>query len=363
MLSTASFSGSPGNPARDGGGSTGKQLTKLSVTALASATVRKALGTVLARLGVGLVSIALGACGTSAGIDATLFCVGDTPVRENAVRHWTEVFAGMTPTAARLLANDDSNRLTARLRAKRFLTTVARTSGEARQLRIGIADAEIGSTVERLRFGQTYGAIGVIRDEAVLVHALRSRAETRFDRLTIVRAVLLAELIAQRLRAITESRLPRSALSAYLIRHKSEFVIPERRDVGVVQAFRKPKADRAREELEAGRSLRAVVEKQNDEPEVGGMKTDMTRDHLRHPYEQNYFRAKPHTIVGPLKSEIYYLFEVVAIKPPRQQSLAEVEPAIRRKLIAGPAHGRLQAAVRALDERWPVRAKCGAGHS
>jgi len=98
-------------------------------------------------------------------------------------------------------------------------------------------------------------------------------------------------------------------------------------------------------------------ELRDDEPEVGGMKSNLTRRNLLHTYEQNYFRAKPHVLVGPLKSEIYYLFEVTAVKPPRQQTLREVEATqtkANRRTRAFAPHARCSRARR----KWPVRASC-----
>lgn len=139
-------------------------------------------------------------------------------------------------------------------------------------------------------------------------------------------------------------------------------MVPERRNVEVNETFRKAKIDKAKQEIDAGQDLVSVVKRRNDEPDVGGSKFGLVRHSLPHGYEDNYFKAKPHVLVGPLKDEIYYLFEVTAIVPARQQTLGEVLATIRQRLIVGAHRYVFTNLVRALNEKWKRKTRCRAAY-
>jgi hypothetical protein len=306
-----------------------------------------------------LASIGLGACGTSS---TALFCVGKVPVEQATLKHWATVVAAMTPAAARSLADDSSNRMTVQQRARQFLIRAARIAGEAQEQGIRVSGADVVTTLEQMRYEQLNGAAERTSGVSALLSVLRNSAATRSDQLLVVKMSLLAEKLERSLRPSAEAEIPHARLAAYFARHKRDFVLPERRDVAVVQAFHKDTAELARREIESGRNLREVVERRNEESAVGGMKLNMTRRGLRHTYEDNYFSAKPHVLVGPLQFEIYYLFEVTAIKPLKRRSLQEVDPIIRARLISGPERKLLTAITHTLDKNWTVDEHCRAAH-
>jgi hypothetical protein len=312
--------------------------------------------------GIILASIALDGCaatksGTRARVSAAAFCVGDAPITQAQLGHWSRVFAGMSPSAARPLLHASSFS-TPRQDARQFLIAAARTTDEARQQGVEVSDAEARATLERLRYEEVYGSSGTVPKKSMLEAVLRPAVETSPDRLTIVRLVMLEERLEQRVLHDAELAVPRARLALYFGNHRRGFLIPERRDAAIIIAWKKNDIELAKHEIQAGKRLMEVLVRRDEEPGVGGIHRNLRRNHTPRLYEEDFFSAKPHVLVGPRKAEIYYMFEVLAVKAPKQQSLQEVEPVIRHRLITPAAHALLASASRALAARWPVRTHC-----
>jgi parvulin-like peptidyl-prolyl cis-trans isomerase-like protein len=297
--------------------------------------------------------VVIGGCGN--GSAEVVARVGDTAITRGTVEHWIAVTATMSP-ATRALAGDPQSDTTPQQRALSVLIYAQRTIGEAREAGIEASDREAGKALERLRFERSSG-LSVGQPPAVQA-LITGNVETRADQVLLVKVRMLAERMEQRQLAEAEQRITHAQILGYYTENKRSFVVPERRNVAVIETFRKAKSDLARREIEAGKPLLSVLERRNDEADVGGYKLGLTRRALIHTYERNYFSARPHVLVGPLKSEIYYLFEVTAVMPARQQALAEVQQIIRRKLIAGRQRRVFTSLVRALNQSWRSKTRC-----
>jgi hypothetical protein len=303
-------------------------------------------------------TFSLSACGADTKTRATAFCVRSTQVREESLSHWDSVFAAMNSAAARSLADGDS----ASARARNFLTAVARSTGEASELGVKVTDAAARAALQLLRYEEVYGSSSSAR-KAVPKAALDARGENSSDRLTVVRMSILAERLEDRFRHDAEQSLSYARLARFFREHKHDFLIPERRDAAIIISFKKSRIELAKRELDAGRRFLDVMRRRNEEPVAGGIHRNLRRGHAPRLYEEKFFTARPHVAVGPLKAEIYYLFEVIAVKKPRQQSLAEVETVIRRRLIDGTAHGLLASTARTIEARWPMHRDCSTASS
>jgi hypothetical protein len=290
--------------------------------------------------------LAVSACGTTQRAETAAFCVRDAPVTQGSLAHWSSVFAAMSTAALRGVPP--------RRRAEQFLIAAARTVGEARELKANVTTGEADTTLERLRYEP---------GQEALKAALRSRSETQADRREIVKLSMLTERLEGRLLRQAELAIPTSVLTNYYDRHKHDFVIPERRDVAIVVNYSKREVELALKEIRSGKSLIDVIHKRNDEPVVGGIHRNLRRGHTPRLYEERFFATKPKVLVGPLKVVIYYLYEVLAIKPSKQRDLTEVEAVIRHRLVSAAAHRLVAASIHQLEARWPLRPHCGAKSS
>jgi hypothetical protein len=302
---------------------------------------------------------ALGACGGGAG-QTVVAEVGTRPIDMSGVQHWMAVRAAMEPAAIRSL--DPSSRMPSKDWAISFLLAADRTVGEADEDGVGITEAEAKRALARLRYEQTYG-LSTSEGAQELVALLSSKAETEADQLWIVKVHLLALRLKQRQRVEAEGRVTYAQMSDYYMKHRQRFVVPERRDVAVIETFTRSKIERAKQEIVSGRGFIEVMKRRNDEPDVGGLKVGLSRTPLRHPYEENYFLARPHRLVGPLKAEIYYLFEVMRVTPGRQAKFGEVRDSIRGKLVSLGRPSLLSSVRLAVEARWRTMTRCRAGYS
>ncbi|MBA3807808.1 MAG: peptidyl-prolyl cis-trans isomerase [Solirubrobacterales bacterium] len=303
-----------------------------------------------------LVLLSSGGCASDSS--EAIARVGSMPITSAALRHWMSVGAAMSPSTARVLLRDVPEQIGLKQRMLSFLLSSARVIGEARAAHIVVSDAAVSAVLERLQFAQREN----LSLQPDLQRLITIKAETPSDRLWLLKIHMLNERLEQRNLSQAEQRIARPQLVSYYATHRRDFLMPERRDVAVIETFHKKEAEIARREIDSGRDLLQVVQLRNEEAAVGGLKRGLTRPALRHEYEENYFNAPSHTLVGPLRAEIYYLFEVTAIMPARLRTFAEAEPIIRRELIVGSQRHLLESVKYALAQRWRAETKCRAAY-
>jgi len=325
----------------------------------------------LARVVVSCSAVLLSIIGISScggGSDEIVARVGRAAITKPEFEHWLSVGAATGATrlyspATQASARDPRSYATQKQQTLSFLISSTRTIGEAAEKGIDVSDTQAKAALDRLRYERIYGTTTPLPKEAELQSLLSGKGETPSDRLWIVKVHLLVAKLEQRQLVEAEQKITYAQLASYYAKNRRRFVVPERRDVEVIETFRKAKIETAKREIQSGQSLHGVVQRRNDEPDVGGSLRGLSRRALRHGYENNYFRAKPGVLVGPLKSEIYYLFEVTAVMPARQQTLEEVQAKIRRELISGAQRRVFANTVRALDERWRSKTFCATGYA
>jgi hypothetical protein len=313
----------------------------------------------VARCGVALLMV-IGPSACGGGGNEVVARVGSTAITAAVLDHWTTVEATISPATGPAHAGSPRY-ATLKQRTLGFLISSERTIGEADELGIRSTEKEVQEALRLFDFERNYG--GRRSQDTELQRLFSAKPDTQADRAWIVKVRLLAEKIVQRQLSQAERAIMHAEIVSYYANHMKRFLLPERRDVAVIETFRRAKSEEARREIEAGRSLLGVVELRNDEPAVGGFKAGLSRRSLRHAYEENYFAAKPHVLVGPLKAEIYYLFEVTAVLPPRQRTLGEVQASIRRQLVSARELGVLTKLVRVLDRKWKANTRCRAAYA
>lgn len=297
------------------------------------------------------------ACGSGSG--GVVARVGKTEITASALEHWMSVRAAMGPEATSVL--DPGGRPSSRSWTFDFLIAAARSIGMADEEGIKVTDAEAQKALDRSRDEQIYGLSSAAGDRE-LAALLSSKAETPSDLLWIVKVHMLAARVEQRQRADAAPKITDKQVADYFASNRARFVLPERRDVVVIESFARAKAEQAKREIESGRGLIDVMRRKNDEPDVGGLKLDLSRKVLRHTYEENYFLSKPHQLVGPLRAEIYYLFEVTRILPAWSETLREAQFTIRQSLIAAGQRTNLTSALRVIDRKWKTITRCRAAY-
>jgi hypothetical protein len=122
-------------------------------------------------------------------------------------------------------------------------------------------------------------------------------------------------------------------------------------------SWSKPKIEQAKRGLIAGESFTTLAERFNQTPK-GGLRIGITRGHGKKRYERDYFAARPHVLVGPLKELLYYVFEVMKVIPGGPETLQQAESSIRRRLGTEDT-AKLGTAAEAA---WRMRTRCRGGY-
>jgi hypothetical protein len=310
----------------------------------------------------------LAGCGGGSGGEVAR--VGQLAITHSELAHWQAIAKGLggaRPAADPLgaLSGDPPQGATPRQWALSYLIAQRQVAAEAAQREPEVSWSQAKHALEDLRYEASEelpydGAIQAQRKR--LKALLQSPAESQADRIQIFKAEWLSARLQLALRGEAQQSLPPSLLAAYYQAHRKSFITPEKRNVYVVESFTRQHALEARREIEAGKTIGKVVERRDEEPHVGGAKRGMTRASLTHPYEQDYFKAKLHELVGPRKAQIYYLFYVSNIQPRRLWPLREEELQIRQALIAGSQRHVLTELVQRLQRKWQARTRCAAGY-
>src|SRR3954451_13583420 len=155
-------------------------------------------------------------------------------------------------------------------------------------------------------------------------------------------------------------------ISSYYNKNKQRFAQPERRDLLVVLTRTKAKASAAKAALDGGQSWATVAKKYSiDEASKaqGGKLPGVAKGQQEKAFDTAIFGAKKGTVVGPVKTQFgYYVFKVTAVKPAKQQSLAQVKETIRNLLTSQNQQKALSDFVKSFQDGYKAKTNCQKGY-
>jgi hypothetical protein len=167
-------------------------------------------------------------------------------------------------------------------------------------------------------------------------------------------------------------------VAAYYSSHRSRYTIPEGRAVRILRTINQLTAQKAKRELQSGKSfaevLKVLVGIAQPPAAKNGEIADLTPTlFVQKSLNEAIFSAKLHALSGPVNvtarhktiakeaNSGSYVFEVTRIVPARQIPLSQVKAAIAKQLSE---QRKLQAAasfIAAFRARWRARTDCQAG--
>jgi hypothetical protein len=298
-------------------------------------------------LGLALLAcVVVSGCGASRTVVAS---VAGAPVDSKLLDDWTR---------AEIAAGAAHNRTEAKRQALGLLIRWLWTEGDARAMHVSVTPGEVEKelTLVRANLGDS-ARFEFFPGERFIKPFLQSPDVPQAEQSMLVRMALLALRVVQHETASAAARVPRAAVLSYYRSHTAEFWVRERRDIKAIMNWHKPSILKAKRELQAGTPFHAVEEHFN-QSEEGGLRLGRAPGSQIKQYEKDYFSAPAHVLIGPRKELMYYVFEVVSIKPAHKRALAQVERLIRRHLAAPYA----AAARRAAERRWQTKTVCVAGY-
>jgi hypothetical protein len=285
--------------------------------------------------------------------EALVASVGGKGITDRALNHWMTVEVAADGRAA-------PGRSALRRRALGLLILWDWTLGEAHEVGVRVGEGEAKKQLELSKIIQAEGVkFELLPHERDMTRFLLAPKVAPSDQLWLIKLGMLALRLTQHRLASARSAIAPARVLAYYRRHRGQFVAGERRDIKAIMNSSRAKVVEAKRELQAGRRFASVAERYNQSIE-GGLRLGRARGAGKKRYEKDYFAAPPHVLVGPLHEILYYIFEVMSIRPGYQKTLTQAEPAIRQRLAA---HDESAILLQAYERKWRARTRCRAGYA
>jgi foldase protein PrsA len=174
----------------------------------------------------------------------------------------------------------------------------------------------------------------------------------------------LTDLMLERVKERTPA-VDGALMASYYAANKRRYALPEERDLHIIRTASEASALKVKREAQAGKSFASLVKG------IALPQPIETKEGTFHGLQPHFFsepvladaifKARPHVISGPVKISLgYYVFEVIAVHPPHQRSLAEVEPELRRELPEKLHRKELAKTVAEFRAKWTPRTSCAA---
>lgn len=194
---------------------------------------------------------------------------------------------------------------------------------------------------------------------------LRTSGTTEENILFQIKLNLLQTKITEKLQK-DQAKVTDEDIEEYYEKNKERFAQPERRDLEVVLTKNKGQAEKAKGELEGGKSFKQVAKqysidqasKAND-----GKLPGLAKGQQEKALDEAVFKAKKGVLVGPVKTQFgWYVFKVAKTTPASQQSLKDAKETIRGLLTSERQQKGMQDFAEKFREDFKAETKCRKGY-
>jgi parvulin-like peptidyl-prolyl isomerase len=155
-------------------------------------------------------------------------------------------------------------------------------------------------------------------------------------------------------------------ISDYYNKNKQRFAQPETRDLEVVLATKKPKAQAALKAVKSGQKWAAVAKKYSSDDaskSQGGKLPGVTKGQQEKTFDAAIFSAQKGKVLGPIKTQFgFYVFRVTKITPAKQQTLEQVKTTIKNLLQSQGQQKALNDFVKDFQKRYKEMTNCAKGY-
>lgn len=359
--------------------------------------MRKLSGPVAALGAVLLVGVTLVACGGGIPGNAVV-SVNGTPVTTSTFNHWMEVAAGSSasgsttgqkpvvpdpptykaciahleatapkpakgqpkPTAATYKAQCEQQYTALKQQVLGFLISANWVIGEAEAQGVKVSDAEVHKQFNQIKSQQ-------FPKEADFQKFLSSSGQTVSDLLLRVKLDMLSQKIQQKVTKDAGKKPSQQEIKSYYEAHKSQYGQPERRNILIILTKTQAQAEKAKKEIESGKSFSSVAKAVSIDPvskAAGGSLPGVVKGQEQKALDEAVFKAKVNVLGGPIKTPFgYYVYEVKKTLPANQQPLSSVQSSIQQQLTAQKQQKALSEFVKNFRKKWEGRTECRSEYS
>jgi foldase protein PrsA len=238
------------------------------------------------------------------------------------------------------------------------LIQTAWVEGEAKKQGVTASDAEVQKQLaitKKQSFPTT----------AAYNRFVKQSGMTQAEILERVKVQLLAQKITKKVQA-GATTVTSAQVRSYYNTHKSQFAVPERRDLEVILTKSQAQAQAAKSAVQGGTSWKAAAAKYSIDPAskaTGGVLRGVAKGQEDQALDKAAFAAQKGAIVGPVKGQFgWYVVRVTSVAAPQQQSLAQASPQIKALLTQQGSQQKMSTFITDFQKRWKAKTKCRAGY-
>jgi foldase protein PrsA len=257
------------------------------------------------------------------------------------------------PTDAQLKQQCEQEYEDLRNRAMQLLITQRWIEGEAKELGVSASDAEVKKAFDEQRKRS-------FPKDADYQKWLKQSGQTEEDIRLRVRLDLLQTKIRDRMTK-GDDKVTAAQVEDYYERNKERFSTPRRRDVQLVLAETRAKAQRAMRALRSGRAWRDVVKQYSIDPATKQQagKLSVAEGEQENRLDEALFKAPLRKLSGPVETPFgWYVFEVLKSKRGSTQTLAQAKPTVEQLVLAERRQKRLSDFTETFRKKWRARTEC-----
>jgi foldase protein PrsA len=258
------------------------------------------------------------------------------------------------PTDATYKAQCEQEYTQLRDQTMQFLISSAWIEGESADRGVKLSDKEVKKDFDKQR------QLSFPDDKAYLAF-LKSSGNGQEDLLYRVKVQSLSNKLRTKVLEGTD-KVTDAQITNYYNKNKIRFATPEQRDLRIVLTKTESQAKKAKAALDSGQPFKAVATKYSIDQATkvdGGLLTDVPKGQQEKSLDAATFKAPVGEVRGPVKTQFgYYVFEVVKIKPSKQQPLSTSKASIKQLLISQRQQTTLDTFVKDFQKKWKDRTEC-----
>jgi foldase protein PrsA len=240
-----------------------------------------------------------------------------------------------------------------------FLISSEWVLGEASSLGVKVSDAEVKKQFEKIKNQQ-------FPKSAEFEKFLKTSGQTVSDLLLRVKLNLLSSKIQQKV-VKEKSKVTQAQVQKYYNENQKRFEAPEKRNAQIVLTKTEAAANKAKQEIESGKSFESVAKRVSIDPTSkasGGKLNGIVKGQEEKALDAAIFSAKKNVLSGPVKTPFgYYIFSVQTTVPPAKQTLKDAEASIKSQLTATQQQGALSKFVKEFKKKWTAKTECRSGYT
>jgi foldase protein PrsA len=364
--------------------------------------VSKLSGQLAALSAVLLTGVTLAACGSSGVPGNAVVSVNGTPITNSTFNHWMGVAASASsasaatsgqsvpkavvpdpptykaciahleatapkpakgqakPTAASLKAQCEQQYTSLKQQVLGYLISANWVMGEASEQGVKVSDNEVEKQFNQIKAQQ-------FPTEAAFQKFLANTSYTVSDVLLRVKLDLLSQKIQQKVSKNAGKKPSQKEITTYYEQHKSQYGQPEKRNILIVLTKTQAQAEKAKKEIESGKSFSSVAKADSIDPvskAAGGSLPDVVKGQEEKALDEAVFSAKLNVLGGPIKTPFgYYVYEVKKTIPSSQQALSQVQSSISQQITAQNQQKAVSEFVKNFRKKWTARTECRNGYT